>query len=73
VATGIGHQNDCTPDCARGHFHAYPLAVRLSSPVVCVGLDEFTKLSWRFRGRRPAGVPRHGAESFSCRWRRVRP
>lgn len=72
-ATGIGHQNDCTPDCARGHFHAYAVAVRLSGPVVCVGVNEFTRLSWRFLNRKPARVLRQGTESFSCQWRKVRP
>ena len=36
-ATGIGHQNDCTPDCAGGRFHAYPVSVHLTTPLVCAG------------------------------------
>jgi len=72
-ATGLGQQNDCTPDCASGHFHAYPLAVRLSGPLVCAGTDEFSRVAWRFVRSRPPGVRRTGGETFSCRWRRVRP
>jgi hypothetical protein len=73
TATGMGHQNDCKPDCARGHFHAYRVGVRLSAPVACVGTNEFTRLSWRFLRGKPIGVASRGSESFSCRWRRVRP
>ena len=72
LAVGIGHSNDCTPDCARGHFHTFPVVLRLSVPVVCVGLNEYSKISWRF----PRGTPqwtRPGSESFSCHWRKVRP
>jgi hypothetical protein len=73
VGSGIGHQNDCTPDCSRGHFHFYAVAVRLWAPVVCAGLNEFSKLSWRFLRSKPRHVPRAGVESFSCRWRKLRP
>jgi hypothetical protein len=72
-ATGIGHQNDCEPDCARGHFHRYAVAVRLSAPTVCAGLNEFATITWRFLTVKPPRVPRRGAESFSCHWRKVRP
>jgi hypothetical protein len=30
IATGINKVNDCKPDCARGHFHAYPVKVTLN-------------------------------------------
>jgi hypothetical protein len=29
-ATGTAWVNDCTPDCADGHFHSYPATVILS-------------------------------------------
>ena len=29
-ATGTAMVNDCTPDCADGHFHSYPATVTLS-------------------------------------------
>jgi hypothetical protein len=66
-ATGVGHQNDCTPYCAAGHFHAYPLSVRLSRPVQCVkGRREFSRLAWRFTVAKPAQVPRAGSETLPC-------
>jgi hypothetical protein len=35
TGTAINKVDDCTPDCARGHFHAYPVAVTLSRPKRC--------------------------------------
>jgi hypothetical protein len=73
AGTGTGHLNDCRPDCARGHFHAYRVAVSLSAPVVCAGLNEFARIGWRFVATVPPGVTGSGSESFSCHWRKVRP
>jgi hypothetical protein len=73
AATGIGRQNDCTPNCAAGRFHTYALAVTLSMPRVCAGFDEFAKTAWRFTKTKPNGAPRTGSESFSCHWRTIRP
>jgi hypothetical protein len=74
AATGTGHQNDCTPNCAAGHFHDYPLAVRLSRPVTCVrGRREFSRLAWRFTAGRPARVPRYGSETLPCSFLKLRP
>jgi hypothetical protein len=47
VGTGIAHRNDCTPNCAAGHFHASKVTVRLSKVVTCVkGRREFSKIAW---------------------------
>jgi len=73
-ATGIGHQNDCTPNCAAGRFHTYTLAVRLSRPVVCVrGRREFSRLAWRFVAARPAHVARTGSEVLPCSFLKLKP
>jgi hypothetical protein len=66
VGTGIGHQNLCVPDCARGRFHAYPLAVRLSSPVVCGAVTAFTRLSYRYLRAKPPRSERGGTWRFAC-------
>lgn len=74
AAAGVGHQNDCKPDCAAGHFHAYPLDVRLSRPVRCVhGRTEFSRWAWTFTGPRPAQVPRTGSEVLPCTFLRLKP
>ena len=65
--TGVGHQNDCTPYCAAGHFHTYKLSIRLSRPVVCVkGRREFSRIAWRFTAAKPAHVPRADSETLPC-------
>ncbi|MBV8064283.1 MAG: hypothetical protein JOY73_02015 [Actinobacteria bacterium] len=47
VGKGTAHRNDCTPNCAAGHFHASPVTVRLSKVVTCVkGRREFARISW---------------------------
>jgi hypothetical protein len=52
VALGRGHQNDCTPNCAAGHFHAFPMNVRLSHVVSCVkGRHEFARIAWTVKGK----------------------
>ena len=60
-AAGTGHQNDCKPDCASGHFHRYSVALRLFRPEECRGgRREFTRVSWRFTGTKPTGVVNGG-------------
>ncbi len=66
--TGVGHQNDCTPYCAAGHFHTYRLALRLDEVARCGSRKElqFTRVTWTFPGAKSAGVPRRGSETFRC-------
>ncbi|HZP71986.1 MAG TPA: hypothetical protein VFA97_01285 [Gaiellaceae bacterium] len=66
VAAGTGHQNDCTPNCAAGHFHTYPADVSLTKPRTCAGHKVFTTLSWRFTKPTPKGIALSGATTFSC-------
>jgi len=71
VATGTGHQNDCTPNCSAGHFHTFPLTVRLSRVVVCIpGRHEFSHVAWD--GVRLNGVPRGGSE-IPCSFLKLKP
>jgi hypothetical protein len=71
---GIGHQNDCKPYCAAGHFHTYRLSVRLSRPVTCVkGRREFSRIAWRFTGTKPAGVPPTANETLPCSFLKLKP
>jgi hypothetical protein len=67
AGAGTGHENDCTPFCAAGHFHTYRLAVQLSGVRTCGSRKspQFTRLSWRWVGRKPAG-PRVGSQTFRC-------
>ena len=74
VATGIAHENDCTPYCAAGHFHSYRATVALSRLVSCVkGRREFARIAWRFTASKPAHVPRAGRETLPCGFLRLKP
>jgi hypothetical protein len=66
---GVGHQNDCVPDCARGHFHRYRVALRLYRVRDCGApkVAQFTRAFWAFTASKPVGVSRSGVEIFRCR------
>jgi hypothetical protein len=66
VATGKANENDCNPNCAAGHFHAYAVQVKLSKVATCGGNHVFSKLSWSFTAKRPKGVPKTGSQIFRC-------
>lgn len=66
TGTGVGHQNDCTPNCAAGHFHTYPATARLTKPRPCDGRTVFTTLIWRFTKPTPKGVILSGSTTFNC-------
>jgi hypothetical protein len=56
-ASGKGTEvlNDCTPDCADGHEHFYPVSVALSRPRACRHRVHkvFTRLVVTFGAQRP--------------------
>ena len=65
---GVGHLNDCTPDCAEGHFHTFSVAVDLSRPQTCRKKSalQFTSLKWTAVGPRPKGASRSGFFLIDC-------
>jgi hypothetical protein len=69
LATGVGHENDCKPYCAAGHFHTYRVTMRLFRPIACGGgAHAFSRFTYAFVGPKPAGVVRSGTEpSAGCR------
>ena len=51
------HVNDCTPNCAAGHFDSYPVTVVLSQARPCPDkYDDYRTATVTFTGRRPAGI-----------------
>lgn len=61
---GLANENDCNPFCAAGHFHAYPISVRLSRPRLCDdGRWDYTRIAWRYPAARGRG-DRSGHESW---------
>jgi hypothetical protein len=61
VAFGSGtlKVNDCTPTCAAGKYIKYPILTvlwRAEAWPNHAGKDYFSRLTWIFTGKRPAGV-----------------
>jgi hypothetical protein len=64
TATGTSHQNDCTPNCAAGHFEAHAVSVSVSKPATCLGgRRQYTHLVWRFTPGRAGG-----STALPCTW-----
>ncbi|WP_438483982.1 hypothetical protein [Streptomyces sp. S186] len=61
AAVGTDMVNDCVPYCAAGHFHGYPVRVRLDSPQLRSGHSgqwHYTRVTLTYPADRPAGTPR---------------
>ncbi|HEY6495240.1 MAG TPA: hypothetical protein VIZ43_18345 [Trebonia sp.] len=55
AGTGAEYLNDCTPNCATGHFHNYPVDVSLAGSVL-VAQDKpfgYTRITLTFTAARP--------------------
>jgi hypothetical protein len=69
LGIGVGHQNDCVPDCGSGHFRTYRVAVTLGDAMMNCGtqkVSQFARASYIFIGEKPRHVARSGSESFRC-------
>ena len=56
-ASGSYHVNDCTPYCAAGHFHSYPVKVVLWQAELCQDKhDDYREATVVFTGPRPPGA-----------------
>ncbi|HEY7967647.1 MAG TPA: hypothetical protein VID68_11510 [Solirubrobacteraceae bacterium] len=70
TARGSGdyYANDCTPNCAAGRFHTYPVKVALSHATRCKDrFDDYQLASVTFTGKRPAGQKSARAKlALSC-------
>lgn len=61
VAVGQEWSNDCDPYCAAGHFHAYPVRIRLSRVWATEGHRVFHRVHFRYTGsRKPQRRNWHG-------------
>lgn len=67
TAAGSARANDCTPNCAAGHFHSYPITARASSLRVCGRARYYARLTINYAtSLRPAGIARHDAHALGC-------
>ena len=67
-ASGSYYVNDCTPYCAAGHFHSYPVTVVLWQAALCQDkYDDYREATVTFTGRRPPGLKSaHPKLSVGC-------
>ncbi len=64
---GLASANDCTPSCAEGHFHTYPLTAVASKLAVCAsGRKQYTRLVLTYGAKRPVGVKKTDTWTFAC-------
>jgi hypothetical protein len=66
TASGTAHLNDCTPYCAAGHFHTYPVRVVATKRARCGAAVYYARLEVTYPGRRPPGQKGHLADSLPC-------
>jgi hypothetical protein len=57
TGTGSAHIKSCTPDCAAGKFHDYPVQVKASKPKMCPDKrSDYRQMTLTYTGSRPPGV-----------------
>jgi hypothetical protein len=56
VGVGTEYLNDCTPNCASGHFHNYPVDISLAGSDLVAQNEPFayTRITLDYTGARPA-------------------
>ena len=72
AATGTFEANDCTPNCAAGHFHAYKGVIVASGSQKCPdGTQAYATVRYAFFGRAPFGANAPGSQdpsqTFTCK------
>ena len=53
AATGVAYANDCTPNCAAGHFHNYSAMIVLDGSQKCGKTTDYRRLTIGFVGPTP--------------------
>jgi hypothetical protein len=66
-ATGIASVNDCSPYCAAGHFHSYPITVTGGRLMKCGATWHYNLLTVTFTGARPKGLLKVNRFPLTCR------
>jgi hypothetical protein len=65
-ATGLAQANDCTPNCAAGHFHSYRVQVIADHLVACGRAKVYEHLITVYPGARPAGLKARDEQTLPC-------
>ena len=65
-ATGTARANDCTPNCAAGHFHSYPVTVTADRLTRCNSARYYARLAIAYSSTRPAGIAKRDVHTLGC-------
>jgi hypothetical protein len=66
TASGTARANDCTPYCAAGHFHSYPVTVAAGRLTRCNSAHYYARVTIVYAGKRPAGVAKRDVHAVGC-------
>jgi hypothetical protein len=66
TATGVARANDCTPNCAAGHFHSYPVTATVDRLTRCGAARYYARLTIVYGGTRPQGIGRSDVHTLGC-------
>ena len=70
AAAGTGKANDCTPNCAAGHFHSYPMLLMVAGSQNCGGRPAYARVVYAFIGRSPyppSSKIEDSTQTFPCK------
>ena len=66
TATGTARVNDCTPDCAGGHFHNYTITATTGALTKCGATPEYGQLTIAYLASRPRFLPKADRHTLGC-------
>lgn len=66
TATAVARANDCTPNCAAGHFHSYHVRVTATQLRACGRARYYARLVLDYPGARPAGIAKRDVHALGC-------
>jgi hypothetical protein len=64
--SGTVRANDCTPNCAAGHFHTYPVTVTADHLARCNTARYYARLTITYVAARPAGIAKRDVHTLGC-------
>lgn len=66
TATGTARVNDCTPYCAAGHFHDYPVTVTANTLTRCGATPDYARITIVYRSARPRFFAKADRHVLGC-------
>lgn len=66
TATGVARANDCTPNCAAGHFHSYRMTATVDELRSCGTARTYERLTVTYPAARPKGIAKRDVIPLSC-------